>query len=169
MMMQRSISSGIKSCALLLAAMLAIALLAGCAADATGGGSTAAGTAGPQAGKEAEGQDDPFASVAPADIPDLITGITQLSDRVKSFKTAIEADDREEAEKLAGEMAAIWAAARVEAEGKEPERSGQLHKDLSALLVEVAQEEWDKTLLIDLDYSLYQGYRDLKQAVESGS
>lgn len=136
--------------------------MAGCAAETPGDGDqTSAKSAEPQATSDAAGQDDPFARTAPAEITDLATGLSNLSSLVKSFKIAIEAVEREEAEKLAGEMASIWMAVRTEAESKDPQRCEQLHNDLSALLVAVAAKEWDKTLLIDLDYSLYQGYRDL--------
>ncbi|MHA6483116.1 hypothetical protein ACX1C1_14580 [Paenibacillus sp. strain BS8-2] len=152
-----------RSC-LTLAAILVVTGLTGC------GSSAATETAGPGSSavseQEAETQgQDPFEGVSPADVLGTQEGIEQLSDDVKALKSAVESENKEEAAALADTMASTWLAIAEETKEKHPERYDQIHGDLSKLLTAAKAKEWDTTLLIDLDYSLYQGLRDLKQAM----
>lgn len=98
-----------------------------------------------------------------AAIADAAEGLDLLSEAVKSFKTAVENDERDQAAQLADEMVSLWKSIAADTAEKDAKRHDQLEGDLLRLLGEVAKSDWDKTRLIDLDYSLYQGVRDLKQ------
>jgi hypothetical protein len=152
-----------KGC-LTLAAVLVIVGLTGCGTAEQGGAAAPESSAVAGQGTESPAS-DPFEGVAPADVQGAQDGIGRLSDDVKAFKSAVEAGDKETASMLADNMASTWAAIAEEAKGQQPERCEQIQGDLSKLLTAVKAKEWDTTLLIDLDYSLYQGLRDLKQTM----
>ncbi|MDF2835651.1 MAG: hypothetical protein K0Q63_1291 [Paenibacillus sp.] len=149
---------------LTLAAALVISGLTGCGTAGTDGAAVPESSAAAEQGTESPAS-NPFEGVSPADVQGSQGGIEQLSDDVKSLKSAVEAGDKDTATALADRMASTWLAIAEEAKGQQPERYEQIQGDLSKLLTAVQAKEWDATLLIDLDYSLYQGLRDLKQAM----
>lgn len=152
-----------KGC-LMLAAVLVLAAVTGCGTSSQGGHAVSENKAAADNGTGSP-EKDPFEGVQPADVQGAQNGLEQLSADVKAFKSAVEADDKDAASSLADNMASLWAAIAEEAKGQQPERYEQIQSDLSKLLTAVKAKEWDTTLLIDLDYSLYQGLRDLKQAL----
>lgn len=112
-------------------------------------------------------KDDPLAPIPAARIEDLAAAADEMSSLIKSFKIAVESDEKEEAVTQAERMAAIWKAlsASPGAASIPPERILQVEADLGGLLKAASADEWDRTLLVDLDYSLYQGFREVKQAL----
>lgn len=152
-----------KGC-LTLAAVLVLAGLTGCGTSPQGGNASPVSNAAAEQAAESPAK-DPFEGVQPADVQGAQNGIEGLSGGVKAFKSAVEAGDKSAASGLADNMASLWTAIAEEVKGGHPERYEQIQGDLSKLLTAVKAKEWDATLLIDLDYSLYQGLRDLKQAL----
>ncbi|GKU80322.1 hypothetical protein [Paenibacillus sp. L3-i20] len=143
--------------------ILTFILLTGCGTSSSGNKETASGNVA-QGKSSSNEKGDPFADIAPADITDMPTALNDMSSLIKSFKIAVESDDKEEAVRQGDSMAAIWKAIREEVARNQAERHDQINKDLSELLKVVKEKELDKTLLVDLDYSLYQGLREVKQA-----
>ncbi|MFD0590749.1 hypothetical protein ACFQZE_22420 [Paenibacillus sp. GCM10027627] len=143
--------------------ILVVILLTGCA---SAGSSEKVNDSG-KVGKESSasgGQGDPFADIAAADVQDKAAALDEMSSLIKTFKQAVESDEREEAIKQAEQLASYWKAVSSDVLAEQPERHEQLNGEIGQLLTGVRAKEWDKTLLVDLDYSLYQGVRDLKQA-----
>lgn len=112
--------------------------------------------------------DSPLDRIPAAQIEDAAAAADEMSSLIKAFKIAVESDGKEEAIASAERMAAIWKAisASPAADAVPPDRIQQVETDLGKVLEAVEAEEWDKTLLVDLDYSLYQGFRDVKQALQ---
>lgn len=145
--------------------VLVVLLLSGC-------GAAASGEKAEQAGKAVEGSlttgeaGDPFANIAEADVLDTQAALEEMSSLIKLFKIAVESDDKEGALEQAEHLASHWKAVKSEVETVLSASHDQINSDLGQLLTETAASNWDKTLLIDLDYSLYQGVRDVKQAMQ---
>ncbi|MBH5319221.1 hypothetical protein I6N90_15565 [Paenibacillus sp. GSMTC-2017] len=145
--------------------ILVFILLTGCGTASSGNKETVSGNAA-QGKPSANEKGDPFVDIAPADITDIPTALEELSSLIKSFKGIVESDDKEEAVRQGERMAAVWKAISQEVATVQAEQHDQINRDLGALFEAVHAKEWDKTKLIDLDYSLYQGLRDLKQAFQ---
>ncbi|WP_169083783.1 hypothetical protein [Paenibacillus sp. PL91] len=151
-----------KPLVLLLACVISVMfIVTGCGGSDGGGQSTKSGEKA-QSG-EADVKGDPFASIASAEIADTETGFSEMSRLIKELKQAVEADQTEEAKKLAEQMAGIWNAIKGEIEAFNASKHQLLQEDLGQLIEETKASKWNKELLIQLDYKLYQSFRDMKQ------
>lgn len=112
-------------------------------------------------------KDNTFSQIAPAEISNVSEGLAEMTNRIKLFKQAVEADQVEDARSLADELAALWNAVQQDLKSKDAEHSDILQGDLEALYRETGNKAWDKELLIQLDYKLYQGLRDMKATWDS--
>lgn len=144
--------------------MLVILLLTGCGASASDT-KTEPGKVVADNGEKTDGKQDRLALIEAAQIDDVPSAAEELTSLIKTFKTAVESDDRDEAVRQAERMAALWKSLSENAGSVQPEKVEQIENDLGGVLEAVAAKEWDKTRLIDLDYSLYQGFRDVKSAL----
>ncbi|MFF2885279.1 hypothetical protein [Paenibacillus sp. NPDC057967] len=144
--------------------MLVVFLLTGCSAGASDT-KTEPGAVVADGGAQTDSKQDRLALIEAAQIDDVLLAAEELSGLIKTFKSAVESDDRDEAVRQAERMAALWKSLSEKAASAQPEKLQQIEADLGGVLEEVAASEWDKTRLIDLDYSLYQGFRDVKPAL----
>lgn len=101
-----------------------------------------------------------------AEISDLPTGMTEIIEAVKAYKQAVESDSKEEAAKLAEEMVGLWKAVEEQLKATDQKLHQELAAALTSLLEHTSSESWDRELLIQLDYKLYQGLRDMKQKIK---
>ncbi|MBB3111704.1 putative protein kinase ArgK-like GTPase of G3E family [Paenibacillus phyllosphaerae] len=149
---------------LLLLASFTLFAAAGCSNGAGNGDSGSGNSVSANVSQtSSEVQQDPWSGVTPATISDTKSGIESLQSAVKEFKQAVEAEQTEEIKKLAAEMAGVWVAMQADVKSA----NGSLHEtidgELQRLMAEVASDKRSKDVLIELDYSLYQHLRDLKQ------
>ncbi|CAM4310374.1 hypothetical protein FHS16_000713 [Paenibacillus endophyticus] len=149
--------TGKRSYLLLAYALCLIVTLAGCG---TAGSETEANPKEQMA--EAAGNSDPFADADPVAIPDTESGISDMSGLIKSLKQAVEADQTDEAKAFAQQMAGLWVAMKPDVQAADSARTQRLQEDLRQLIQAVQASKWDKELIIQLDYKLYQSFRDLK-------
>lgn len=103
-----------------------------------------------------------FSQIAPAEISNVSEALEEMSNKIKQFKQVVEADQLEEAKLLVNELVGLWNAVQPDLISKDAELSGTLQEDLEALYKETENQVWNKELLIQLDYKLYQGMRDMK-------
>lgn len=103
-----------------------------------------------------------FSQIAPAEISNVSEALEEMSNKIKRFKQLVESDQLEEARLLVNELVALWNAVQHDLISKDAELSGTLQEDLEALYKETENQAWNKELLIQLDYKLYQGMRDMK-------
>ncbi|MNZ66578.1 hypothetical protein D3C78_848070 [compost metagenome] len=139
---------------IILCALVSIVLLAGCT---------------PNENSESESnnihlQGDKLTVIAPSNLGDIPTALEEMQSKVKLYKQAVESDSAEEATKLLGEMAGFMKAVEEELKVKDSAAFEVLHTDLESLITGTLTEPWDKELLIQLDYKLYQGLRDMREA-----
>lgn len=144
--------------------MLVVLLLAGCSAGASEG-KTETGAVVANDRMQTDSKKDRLALIEAAQIDDVSSAAEEMSSLIKTFKTAVESDDRDEAILQAERMAALWKALSGKTGSAQPEKLRQIESDLGGVLDAIAASEWDKTRLVDLDYSLYQGFRDVKPAL----
>ncbi|RJE88950.1 hypothetical protein D3P07_13425 [Paenibacillus sp. 1011MAR3C5] len=144
--------------------MLVVFLLTGCGAGASDT-KKEPGTIAADDGAQTDSKQDRLALIEAAQIDDVPSAAEELSSLIKTFKSAVESDDRDEAVRQAERMAALWKSLGEKAGSAQPEKLQQIASDLGGVLEAVHATEWDKTRLIDLDYSLYQGFRDVKPAL----
>lgn len=117
--------------------------------------------------KISDPKDDTFSQIAAAEISGVSEGLEEMTSKIKQFKQVVEADQHEEAKVLADELAALWHAVQQDIKSQDAERGEALQEDLEALYKETQNEAWDKELLIQLDYKLYQSLRDMKATWDS--
>lgn len=154
-----------RSSIMLTSVMCIMFLLIGCGSSTEG---SAAGDKGNGAqNNETSPKSDPFANVAPAEIVDTQTGISDMSGLIKSLKQAIEGDQVEEAKQFAQQMAGLWNALKADIEAADAAKSQTMQDELSQLIQATNESKWNKEFLIELDYKLYQSFRDLKQQMQS--
>ncbi|REK74583.1 hypothetical protein DX130_12855 [Paenibacillus paeoniae] len=146
--------------------MLVVLLLTGCTAGASEG-KKGSGAVVADDSLQTDSKKDRLALIEAAEIDDVSSAAEEMSSLIKTFKTAVESDDREEAARQAERMAALWKSLSEKAVDAQPEKLQQIEADLVGVLDEVAASDWDKTRLVDLDYSLYQGFRDVKPALQN--
>ncbi|MBA9088250.1 uncharacterized lipoprotein YehR (DUF1307 family) [Fontibacillus solani] len=146
----------------ILCALVFIVLLAGCTPNEKSEFSINA-----EQGVESNNIDshrDKLTVIAPADLGDIPTALEEMQSKVKLYKQAVESDSVQEATKLVGELAGFMKAVEEELKVKDSAAFEILHTDLESLITGTLTEPWDKDLLIQLDYKLYQGLRDMREA-----
>ncbi|WP_337098075.1 hypothetical protein [Paenibacillus sp. YIM B09110] len=146
---------GKKRLSLVLLAACLLLLLAGCGAASAN-----------EVSRTETEQNDPFANIVPAEIADTRSGVSDMSALVKDYKQAVESDQADVAKSLADQIAGLWKAIQAEAQKVDPELYALIQNDMGQLLAETKVDDWNKDLLIDLDYKLYQSIRDLKQKLQ---
>lgn len=156
--------NGKRSCLLLAYALCLIVVLTGCGASGSEEGEQTQGNN--VQSSEAVDQSDPFANIAPTKIADTQTGISDMSSLIKSLKQAVEADQTDEAKEYAGQMAGLWNALKPAIETADAAKQQMLQEDLGRLIQAAKAAKWDKELIIQLDYKLYQSFRDIKQKMQ---
>ncbi|OMF28073.1 hypothetical protein BK133_18830 [Paenibacillus sp. FSL H8-0548] len=140
-------------------------LLTGCGASDSGNKHT--DISGEAQSKEAATETDPFANIPSVDIADLGEAISGMSSLIKQLKQAVEADQADEAKELAAQMAGLWNAMKEEVRANDATKHQLLHDDLSLLIKETKASKWNKELIVQLDYKLYQSFRDMKQELQN--
>lgn len=110
----------------------------------------------------AESSGDPLDQIEAAQIDDPAAAAKEMTSLIKTFKDAVESDNKEEAIAQAVRMASIWKSLSTDMPQEQSKRLNQMNADLRGLLEAVHAENWDKAKLVDLDYSLYQGFREVK-------
>ncbi|MCR2806215.1 hypothetical protein [Paenibacillus soyae] len=142
-----------------------VLLLTGCGAAESGGQEEASKhVAGEAASVESAG--DPLGHIEAAPIDDPAAAAEEMTSLIKTFKAAVESDNRDDAIAQAERMASIWKSLSQGMPEEQSDRLNQMNADLGGLLEAVHAESWDKARLVDLDYSLYQGFRDVKTVLQ---
>lgn len=144
--------------------MCFILIFSGCSSSESG--STAGSNGNKADSSETVELSDPFANIPLADITDTQTGISDMSSLIKSLKQAVEADETAEAKALVEQMAGLWNAIKADIEAVDEVKFQALQDDLGKLIQATKASKWDKEPLIQLDYKLYQSFRDLKQELQ---
>lgn len=131
-----------------------------------GGTSASAGSAG---GSETSGTGTAaaasplltFEDVAPAPLDDLQQSLEAMNGLIKAYKQAVESESDDLAAKAA-EMAALWKSIRG---GAEAVPQTEAIERLLTLILELSQAETpERDTLIQLDYELYQKFREAARA-----
>jgi hypothetical protein len=143
--------------------MICMFLVSGCGSTNTGSVKDA-GAASVQESKT--DIQDPFAGAIQVEVPDLQSGLIKMNTFIKDYKKAVEADQADQAKELAMKMAGVWNAIKSEVSAKASEQHAIVEKSLTELLTNAQAKDPDKDLLIQLNYTLYQQFRDLKQLLE---
>ncbi|MEK3884201.1 hypothetical protein [Paenibacillus sp. PL2-23] len=144
--------------------LFVVCVLTGCGAADSGAQEQNQHVAGEASSDESTG--DPLGHIEAAQLDDPAAAAEEMNSLIKSFKIAVESDNKEETVAQAERMASIWKALSAPLPAEQSERVNQMNADLNALLEAVKADSWDKARLVDLDYSLYQGFRDVKAALQ---
>lgn len=145
--------------------LLITVLIAGCSGAGNSGGS---GNAGLHSEEPSNHQEQNLLEKAePVPVTNTTDALEEMTGKIKAYKQAVESDQTDEAKGIAGELAGLWNAIQEEIKELDTSMYESLRADLEALLQGTQAEPWDKELLIQLDYKLYQELRDVKLAMEN--
>lgn len=145
--------------------LLLTLLIAGCNRAGNDGGS---GNSGLHSKESPNHQEQHLLDDAePASVSNTAEALDEMTAKIKAYKQAVESDQIDEANGIAQELAGLWNAVQEEIKALDTSMHESLRTDLEALLQGTQAEPWDKELLIQLDYKLYQELRDVKLALEN--
>ncbi|WP_139829216.1 hypothetical protein [Paenibacillus aquistagni] len=115
---------------------------------------------------ESSHSEESWDAIEPIEIKDLQTGAAAMIQAVKDYKQAVESEDQESAAALAREIVGLWKAMEAKVKTMDRVLHQELTSDIVLLLAETSTKPWDRDRLIQLDYKLYQSFRDVKQKIQ---
>lgn len=108
-----------------------------------------------------------LSEVPPASIVNVTSGLADMTSKIKLYKQAIESDDVDAAKQLVDDIASLWIAIDPKLDDPDDTTYSGIEDDVAAILGGTSVEPWDKEMLIQLAYKLYQALRDVTYTVES--
>lgn len=118
------------------------------------------------AAMESSHSEESWDAIEPIEIKDLPTGAAAMIQAVKDYKQAVESEEQESAAALAREIVGLWKAMEAKVKTMDRVLHQELTSDIVLLLAETSTKPWDRDRLIQLDYKLYQSFRDVKQKIQ---